>query len=135
MKALRWLVLASLLTGCGGPLRYQVASSPQAPGADAVIVADVQEAQDQTQLEVTVEHLPPADRVAPGSTAFVAWYRKDSKGVWSRVGSLTFDDDARSGSLKGSVPETAFDFEITAEVETGPASPSAHIVFSQRVAK
>lgn len=139
MKSLRYLaltlILTAPLTACGGPLRYEVPSTAKAPGADAKIVADVQEDQHQTQLEVAVENLPPPGRIAEGSSTYVAWYRKDSHAVWARIGAIDFDMDARSGSLKGSVPEAAFDLEITAEADLSPASPSAHVVFSQHISK
>jgi len=135
MLKLQVLALVTLLAACGGPLKYQVASSAKAPGADAKLVADVNSSLGQTQLEVEVANLAPADRVAAGSTSYVAWYRKGSDAQWSRIGALDYDNDDRKGELKGSVPETAFDFTLTAEKSGTPTSPSPEIVFSQRVAE
>lgn len=129
------LLAALFLVACGGPLKYDVASTPKAPGADAHIVADVQAEQNKTDLEVTVEHLAPPDRVAPGSVAYVAWYRKDDKAVWGRIGGLAYDADGRKGTFTGSVPETAFDFAVTGEKNDAPASPSPEVVLTQRIAK
>ena len=129
-------VLAALLAlaGCGGPLKYNIASSRIAPGADAEIVADVNESTNQTALEVKVKNLPPAARVNPNAKAFVGWARKE-KGAWARVGTVMFNEDARTGQLTGTVPELSFDFQISAEADEGAASPSADVVFLQHVAR
>jgi hypothetical protein len=122
-----------LLVACGGPLKYQVPSSSKAPGADAKIIAEVKADQRQTMLDITAENLPPAARVSDGSSTFVVWQRKDSSGKWSRVGGLQYKEGDRKGTFKGSVPETSFDLEISAEKEAAAESPSADIVFAQRV--
>ena len=135
MKFNKILFAALFLAACGGPLKYQVASSPKAPGADANIVADVREDQNQTGLEIEIKNLAPAGRVAEGATDYVAWYRKGSDTQWSRIGGVAYDTESREGKLSGTVPEKAFDLEITAEKAESPASPSPDVVFSQRVAK
>jgi hypothetical protein len=123
-----------LLLACGGPLKFQMASTPKAPGSDAKLVAAVHEEQHQTELEFEAKNLAPPERVSEGATAFVAWSRKSPDSVWARMGGLEYDSDSREAQLKGTVAETAFDFEITAEKSDGPASPSADVVFNQRVA-
>jgi len=127
------LCAVAFCVACGGPLQYQVASSPTAPGADAEIVADINEDQKQTNLTVEVKNLPPADRVEPSSQHYVAWYRKDSDEVWTRMAALAYEPDAREARMSGSVPEMEFEFEITAEPEADVASPSASVVFSQEI--
>lgn len=131
------LVVAALaaLAACGGPLKYNVASSRLAPGADAEIIANVNESTNQTALEVHVKNLPPPSRVNPNAKSYVGWYRKAEKGTWQRVGTVTFLEEARTGELTGTVPEQVFDFEISAESDDGAVSPSADVVFSQNVAK
>jgi len=128
------LPLAFLL-GCGGPLHYKLASSPKAPGADADVTAGVQAEQNTTLLEVQIRALAPPGRIAEGASHFVLWQRKDSKGLWARVGGLEYDPETRDGKFLGSVPESAFDMSITAEKALDVASPSADVVFSQRVAE
>ena len=123
-----------LLLACGGPLKYQIASTPKAPGSDAKLVAAVHEDQHQTELEFEAKNLAPPDRVTEGATSYVAWSRKSSDAVWARMGGLQYDKDSREASLTGTVAETAFDFEVTAEKADGPASPSGDVVFTQRVA-
>lgn len=135
MRAVTLLLSAIVITACGGPLKFTVPSSAAAPGADAKIVADVSEEQNQTQLAVEVSNLAPASRVKEGMSSYTAWYRRDSNASWARIGGLEYDADSRAGKVSGSVPERAFDFEITAEASEGPASPSSSVVFSQRIAE
>ena len=72
-----------LLLACGGPLKFQMASTPKAPGSDAKLVAAVHEDQHQTELEFEAQNLAPPERVTEGATAFVAWSRKSSDAVWA----------------------------------------------------
>ena len=97
------------------------------------IVADVKKEQNQTQLEVAAQNLPPPQRVVDGSKNFVAWYRKDTKDTWTRIGSMDYDEGDRKAKLNATTPETSFDLEISVEKEPTPASPSSDIVFSQRI--
>ena len=80
-------------------------------------------------------NLPPPGRVNPNAKFYVAWARKGENGVWSRLGTLKFDEEKRTGEIMGTVPEQNFDLEVSAETEEGVASPSADVVFSQHVAK
>lgn len=127
------LLLSLAAAACGGPLKYEVASSARAPGSDAKIVAKVQEDQGLTQLEIEAVNLPPPGRVTEGATTYVVWHRKDSGGTWARSGGLAYDESDRKGKWTGSVPETSFDLTISAEKEATAGSPSGETVFSQRV--
>jgi len=128
-------VLNLTLIGCGGPLKYEVTSSAQAPGADARMVARVEKAQHSTTVDIDVTNLAPPERVASGAVAFVIWQRKDSTVTWSRVGALSYDEKTRSGSFSGTVPEVAFNLSICAENRLNVVTPSTDIVFSQRIEK
>ena len=103
---IRRVVLTSLLaislaglTACG-PLKYAVQATAKAPGADGTVIADVHADQGQTRVDLKLEHLPPPDRLEPGMTSFVAWYRRDDKAPWVRMGALKYDADARKGGLE-----------------------------------
>jgi predicted small lipoprotein YifL len=130
-------VVAVLLAiaGCGGPLKYKVASTRLAPGADADMTADVNDSQNNTAVVLKITNLPPADRVSPQAKFFVAWARKGDSGVWARLGTIKFDLEKRTGEITTTVPERAFDFEISAEPDESAQSPSADVVFTQRVSK
>jgi predicted small lipoprotein YifL len=129
------LSVLAALAGCGGPLKYKVASSRLAPGADADITANINEAQNNTNVEIKIVNLPPPGRVNPNAKFYVAWARKGESGVWSRLGTVKFEEEKRTGMISGTVPEQVFDLEVSAEADEGTASPSADVVFSQHVAK
>ncbi len=133
MKRLSLLALFVLATSACGPLKYQLKGTALATGADAVIVADVQKEQAMTLLEVKATDLPPPDRVMSGSLVFVVWQRKDSAAPWTRVGVLEYAEGAREGTFKATVPEVAFEVQITAEREPAPVSPGPDAVFFQKV--
>jgi predicted small lipoprotein YifL len=131
-----FVVAAALaLAGCGGPLQYKVSSSRLAPGADADITATVNSEQNQTALVVHATNLPPPGRVNPNAKHYVGWARKGNTGVWSRLGTVKFDEEKRTAELTATVPEQDFDFELSAEADEGVQSPSADVVFSQHVAR
>lgn len=133
MKRLSLLALFVLAISACGPLKYQLKGTALATGADAVIVADVQKEQAMTVLEVKATDLPPPDRVMSGSLVFVVWQRKDSAAPWTRVGVLEYAEGAREGTFKATVPEVAFEVQITAEREPAPVSPGPDAVFFQKV--
>lgn len=127
------LALVAGASGCGGPMKYPVISSAKAPGADAKLIADIKEQMGSTQIEFTASNLPPPGRVVQGARLYVAWFREDSKASWKRIGGLDYDDGDREGRLMGSVSAIAFDFAVTAEAAPDSVSPSADVVFAQRV--
>lgn len=135
MKNIHLLLVpaVALLIACGGPLKYKIASSATAPGADGNLVAEVLENQSQTKVTFEATNLVPPNRVSPETKSYVVWYRASKETPWTRVGALKYDEDDRKGEFEGTVPAVAFDIEISAESVADGASPSAVIVFSQRV--
>jgi hypothetical protein len=128
-----WLFVLVLLTACGGPLNYKVASSQKAPGADAMIKADVSKDQHLTRLKVDAQNLPPPERVTVGTRIFIIWTRKNTEAQWARAGNLRYDAAAREGLFEGTVPEVDFDLQITVEKDDGAQSPSTDMVFTQHI--
>ncbi len=138
MRGMNWklgaaiVVLGGAVTGCGGPLKYEIHGTPKAPEIDVHIVADVNKDSAFTSFKINVEHLAPPGRLGDGKK-FVVW-AKGAKSQWYRVGALKYDDDSRKASIDGvSTPVTAFDMEITVEHEVTPEAPSSDVVFSQHV--
>lgn len=129
-----WLFAAAFaLAACGGPLKYEIHGTPKAPESDTKVVADVQEKQSLTKLEITIEHLAPPDRLSSGGTTFVVWAKKGDA-AWQRVGALDYDKDARKGTIKeASVPLTSFELSVTIESKPDPAAPSSDVVLAQKV--
>ena len=129
------VALASSAVACGGPLTYQVQGTPMANGADAKVVAEVDETKHQTKIAVEAENLAPPERISEAGKVFVLWQRKGADAAWSRIGTLEYDGDKRKGKFEGTVPEAAFDFALSVEPEANVASPSGKTVFEKRVAK
>ena len=122
-----------LAVGCGGPLKY-APKAAGAPEADVKISADVHKDQGNTKLVISIENLAPADRHADGGQHYVVWYRKGSDQAWQRVGALKYSDGSRKGTAEDmTVPETAFELEVTDEKDTSPGSPSPNVIVSQQV--
>jgi hypothetical protein len=123
-----------LVLGCGGPLKYAPKPTAKAPEADVKISADVHKDQGSTKLVINIEHLATPDRLADGGAHYVVWYRKNSDQAWQRVGALKYDDGSRKGVAEDmTVPETAFELEVTDEHDTSPGSPSPNVIVSQLV--
>jgi hypothetical protein len=130
---LRSAFAMALLVGCGGPLKYDVKGSQLSPGSDAHLVADVDKGRSVTSVEIEAKNLTPAERLVDGGKTYVIWVRKGSDAAWSRAGALELKSEGREGKAKLTVPETAFDLEVTAEAAASVASPSGKVVFEQKV--
>ncbi|CAN5247333.1 hypothetical protein BH09MYX1_BH09MYX1_51330 [soil metagenome] len=124
---------ALLLVACGGPLKYQVASTDKAKGADATIKAEAKTAEHQMVLSIDAVNLAPPTRITDGAKAFVVWARKSTAAQWSRVGNFTYDESARSAKFNGTFPELEFDIEISVEKDDNAGAPSSDIIFSQHI--
>lgn len=127
------LVSAALLVACGGPLKYQVASSGKAMGADAKIVADVKTDLHQTAVHIEVAHLAPPARIVPDALQFVVWGRKGTSAVWTRMGNIAYDESNREGKFEGTFPELEFDLQVTVEKDASVGAPGADVVFAQHI--
>lgn len=127
------LVSAALLVACGGPLKYQVASTGKATGADAKIVAEVKKDLHQTAVNIEVTNLAPPARISPDSHQFVVWGRKGTSAIWTRLGNIAYVESDRGGKFEGTFPELEFDLEITVEKDDSVAAPGADIVFTQHI--
>jgi len=129
-----FLMVAGLqLNACSSAMRYEVRGSSRAPEADGVVIATPNPSQAMTQVEVTVKHLAPPSRLAPGGNAFVCWSRRNQNAIWTRIGTLNYDEGSRAGNLTGTSPDATFEFMITIETASAPASPSANVVMTQLV--
>ena len=127
------IALSLALAACGGPLTYKIASSQKAPGADAVIKAEVAKDQHLTKLHVDATNLPPPERVTVGTRIFIIWTRKNAEAQWTRAGNLQYNPTGREGLFDGTVPEVDFDLQVTVEKDDNAASPSTDMVFTQHV--
>lgn len=125
--------LVWFLSACAGTLEYDLKGSEVSPGADGKLIADVNKERNTTKIELEVIHLTPPDRVLPGATTYTVWARRDSSVAWIRLGTLELADEGRSGRALLTVSESKFDLQVSAEKNAATVSPSAKVVFSQRV--
>ena len=130
---LRTAVFAGLLAvsaGCAGSLHYVVRGTPRVAGADADVTAAVNRDQANTRLEVHATNLPPPDRIQNNAQTFVVWQRRNGGSPWLRVGALQYNPGTRTGDMHDTtVPEVAFEMEITAENAPDVNSPSEAVIF------
>lgn len=122
-----------LAAGCGGQQSYAPSSTAVAPGADPGIVVEVSKDTHQTRVTIDIPNLAPPDRLAAGGSKFVAWFRPDEAKPWQRMGALAYDETTRRGRLGATVPEIAFDLQVTVESSGAADAPSTTLVTKQHV--
>ena len=136
MKKLVTLVLACTLAGvtligCGGTQEFAVIGQHEAASADGT--GRVEEAGGGNHLvTIHLENLPPPERLAPGSTAYVVWFVA-SNAAPVKAANLEYDPDTRVGDAMATTPLSSFEVRITAERSNSVASPSDKIALTKRV--
>ncbi len=124
-------VLTGLSAGCGGPNKYLVRGATIATGADAnITVNDFEDG--NSEVEIEVANLPPANRVESDATVFIVWFKPED-GQPAKAGQLEYDEDDRTGTMHATSANRQFTVIITAEEEADASSPSEHVVFRQEV--
>jgi hypothetical protein len=118
-------------SGCGGPNKYFATGAGPATGADGEVEVERLEGGNK-MVRVNVKHLPPPDRVAEGSSAYVVWFVAEDEPPM-KVGTLAFNEDERSGALQATSPHETFRVLVTAEESAGATSPSNNKVLDQEV--
>ncbi|HKP60840.1 MAG TPA: hypothetical protein VJV78_29125 [Polyangiales bacterium] len=114
-------------------MKYDVRGTQLSPGADAHVVAKINQDRNETKLEIQSKNLTPPDRLLEGGTAYLVWVRKSSDNPWHRLGTLELVDEGRAGSAELTVSEASFDMLISAEKGPAVASPSGKSIFEQRI--
>jgi hypothetical protein len=125
------LGLLALVAGCT-TLKYDVRGGRD-PGAELHIVAEVKRDQFRTRLLFRAENLSPPERILDGGQAYVLWARRNSETPWTRLGALEYQPGSRQGSLETTYKDVRFEVVLTAERGDQPPSPSADVMFAQRV--
>lgn len=122
-------VLFLVTMGCG-PSTQMAQGTQRAVGADAAIT--VQQIEGGNQLvTVDVRHLPPPERVAPGTGRYVVWFARPGH-LSTMASQLHYDPGARTGRARATIPHRGFEVIVTAE-RPGPVSePSEHVVVRHR---
>ncbi|MFO0679169.1 MAG: hypothetical protein U0169_21760 [Polyangiaceae bacterium] len=113
------------MTGCGS--NYVMSTSPGVPGAEGTVVPSRSD-QGNTEVELTVKHLPPPEKIASGAKVFVVWVQPaDGKASPNNVGALKVDEDHK-GKLKTMTPFKSFNLFVTPEDSGEATAPSGQKV-------
>lgn len=119
--------LALFALNCTPQREYLVQGSERAAGADGHIDIELQEGGNwMVQLEVN-NLLPPA-RLDEGLTTYVVWFQAADQQP-QRMGTLTYDEDDRTGEMMATTTLSAFRLILTGEAEGSVVSPSEFVVF------
>jgi len=125
------LILATLLSACGGTAEFPLVGSSRAPGADGTVQIEQIEGGNRLVTIGVTNLLPPA-RLGRGLTTYVVWF--DGNNQTLKAGTLQYDDDNREGHMMATTPMASFTVKITAERNANVGSPSDVVVASRRVA-
>lgn len=120
------------LASCAAGRTIPLASTPGVPAAAGEVEAKRTDNRN-TEVEVTVEHLAPPERVAKGATTYVVWARPlagDAKP--QNLGAMSVNAD-REGSLKTKTAHESFELLITPEKTPTATSPSNDAVLKATV--
>jgi len=137
MRTLKCTLLAlgaGALIACGGGQKTPLNPTQQVPAAQGHVQTSRTENQN-TELEIAVDHLAPPSQVASGATTYVVWTKAlgaDAKP--KNVGSMVIGED-RKGSLKTKTPYESFDVLVTPEASANVEEPTHDPVLKAKVAR
>ena len=125
-------LLIAAFVACGGGGR-QIALEPThaVPAAKGRVEAERTDS-GNTKLQVEVQHLAPAGRVAPGSQVYVVWAQRDKESAPQNIGALAVGND-RKGKLRTLTPLERFDVFLTPEPVPGATEPTNDPVMRSRI--
>jgi hypothetical protein len=92
-----------------------------------------QEKSGNQELQLTVEHLAPAELARPGATVYVVWLTPQGSDQPTNAGVLPVDQD-RKGEFKTVTPFKAFEVTVTPERNATVREPSKKPVLRAAVA-
>lgn len=126
-----WCLLFAALASCNLPADYALVGSAYVPSTQGEI--DVEKIdKDQILINITLDHLPPPDRIEPGLTHYVVWFTSIGE-LPVHQQALDYDAEAQVG--RASIPTSLRELEvqITAERGEAPDKPSGLVVASQTI--
>ncbi|HVZ33968.1 MAG TPA: hypothetical protein VG963_16185 [Polyangiaceae bacterium] len=134
VAATAWSALG-LAPGCVQAIQtYPVvaqAAAPSASGLSGSISVERIEG-GQRLLVLSLERLPPPERIAPGLREFVVWL-EDARGGEVKIGTLHYDRAHHSGNLLATTDLTAFTLRVTGERDGQITAPSGVLLAERRV--
>lgn len=132
-KALCFLLLVSTLavSGCGSS-KLMLQRSERIPAAGGTVRV-TKGPNDNTRLDIRVDHLAPPERLQPGATLFVVWARPlDSGSPAQNLGALVLDGDLK-GKLETVTSWRDFDLLITAESTAVGDRPTSEALLTAQI--
>ena len=121
----------ALLVGCGGALDQAVIGQHEAASADGIVRIEESGAGNRL-VTLRLENLPPPERVAAGSTAYVVWF-VGANAAPVKAANLRYDADARTGEALATTTLAAFEVRVTAERTRDVSTPSDKVALTHRV--
>lgn len=119
------LVVALVLgSGCASPLKLSATSTSPSTDAWLTVTGD---ANNNSILQIKVEHLPPPGRLASSLKTYVVWVMSTDGAFVTNVGMLQVSGDQK-GSITTTTPLREFIVRITAEEAGTVVTPGAIIV-------
>lgn len=112
------------ITNSGPPdaANIELRSSDTIPSAQGRLAVKGTEGPNQV-VDLTVQHMAPANRVKSGATAYVVWLRPDAAKEPINMGVLSVDKDLK-GKLEFKTPFPKFEVFVTAEASPAIQAPS-----------
>ena len=121
------VVMVALGAGCAWRQNVPLTGTDRATGADGMLTLRERDS-GNLLLNLEAAHLPPPARVNEEATVFVVWAQPpDATPV--RLGALSYDEGARTGTMDATTTYRAFDVVVTAETALDVAAPSEFVVF------
>lgn len=119
------LVVALVLgTGCATPLK--LSSTPKSPSTDAWLTVTA-DSNNNSIIQIKVEHLPPPARLGPGLKTYVVWVESTDGAFIANAGMLQVNDQ-QTGKITTTTPLREFLIKITAEQGGTAMTPSGTVV-------
>lgn len=123
------LALTTILLG--GCATKEHLESKLDPSAQADVTAHKVD-NDNTQLNVSVKHLAPAERLAENANQYIVWVAPEGSNFVQNVGSLKVNDNLE-GRHETTIPYKNFRVFVTPESSQVAVQPSGPVVFDKTI--
>lgn len=108
----------------------ELRGSSVAPAASGVVKTNTSK-NGNTQVNLTVKHLAPPERVLAGASHYVIW-ATPTGGATQNIGSLVVNNDFE-GVYKTSLPYERFLLTVTAETDRLTSDPNGPEIFRKHI--
>ena len=114
----------AVVSGCATPLK--LSSTPKSPSTDAWLRVSADQ-NDNSVIDIRVEHLPPPSRLGPGLKTYLVWVESTDGAFVMNVGMLRVSEQ-QTGSITATTPLREFLVKVTAEQGGTAITPSQLVV-------